>query len=132
MDHDVIEGYLMRSGVEYESVDDGMWILHDQVDHVDNIVVTHTPPVVLFRVKLMELPDEPDRQRELFRRLLELNSTEMVSGAYGLENTSVIASETLQSQNLDFNEFQAAIDGLTMAITDHYEDLKSYHDAAAQ
>ena len=55
----------------------------------------------------------------------------MVSGAYAIENGAVMALETLQSENLDYNEFQAAIDGLTLAITEHYEELKQFHHLAA-
>ena len=74
---------------------------------------------------------DPAQQAALCRKLLELNANAMVSGAYAIENGSVIALETLQAENLDYNEFQAAIDGLTLAITEHYEDLKHFHQAAA-
>ncbi|TNF27065.1 MAG: hypothetical protein EP329_20170 [Deltaproteobacteria bacterium] len=130
MDNDVIEGYLIRSGITYEVLGDGMWILHDEFDNVENIVVTHADPVVIFRVKLMELPQDAAKKAELFRKLLELNVTEMLSGAYGIDGNAVVALETLQAENLDLNEFQAAIDGLTMAITDHYDELKRFHDGA--
>lgn len=127
MDNDVIEGYLIRSGSNYDTVGDGMWVVHDEIDQVDNIVVTHSPPLVLFRVKLMNLPEGSGERGQLFHRLLELNATEMIAGAYGVDGDAVIASEALQAENLDYNEFQAAIDGLTLAITDHYEDLKQFH-----
>ncbi|PIE19156.1 MAG: hypothetical protein CSA66_02990 [Proteobacteria bacterium] len=126
MDNDTIEGYLIRSGVDYDLIGDGMWVVQDEFDSVDNIVVTLSEPVVLFRVKLMELPEDEAVQAALFRKLLELNASEMIAGAYGLDGQAVIASETLQAENLDFNEFQAAIDGLTMAITDHYDELKRF------
>lgn len=128
MDNDVIEGFLIRTGCGYDSIDDGMWVIHDEdVDHVDNIVVTYAPPLVLFRVKLMDLPRDPKRRAALYERLLQLNATEMVAGAYGVEANAVVASEALQSENLDYNEFQAAIDGMSLAITDHYRELKQYH-----
>ncbi len=126
---EVIDGYLLRSGLEYDALSDGMWMIHDDVDHVDNIVVSHNEPLVVFRVKLMDAPTEQEARASLFERLLQLNATEMFAGAYGLEDGAVIATETLQAENLDYNEFQAAIDGLTMAITDHYDDLKSFHHA---
>ena len=128
---EIIEGYLIRGNLEFETVDEGMWIIHDDVDQVDNVVIQLSPPLVVFRVKLMDVPETPEARSKLFQRLLELNATEMVSGAYGLEGRAVIATETLQSENLDFNEFQAAIDGLTLAISEHYEDLKSFHHMGA-
>jgi len=130
MESDLIEGYLVRTGVAYDVLGEGMWVVHDEVEHVDNIVITLAAPVVVFRVKLMEVPTAPAEEAALCKKLLELNSSSMVSGAYAIENGAVIALETLQSENLDYNEFQAAIDGLTLAITEHYEQLKQFHHVA--
>lgn len=132
MDNDVIEGYLINSGITYELLGEGMWVVHDEFDTVDNIIVQHSDPLVMFRVKLMELPEDPAMQTALFRKLLELNATEMLTGAYGIDGDAIVALETLQAENLDLNEFQAAIDGLTMAITDHYDELKRFHSADSQ
>jgi hypothetical protein len=127
MDTDIIEGYLVRSGIPYDAIGEGMWVVHDEIDQVDNIVVTLSHPVVMFRVKLMDLPTGEAERSAVCRKLLELNASSMVAGAYALEGDAVVAVETLQSENLDFNEFQAAIDGLTLAITEHYESLREYH-----
>tara|TARA_B100000676_G_C17499521_1_gene542448 strand:- start:96 stop:503 length:408 start_codon:yes stop_codon:yes gene_type:complete len=127
-----IESYLIRAGVDYETVDDSTWIIHDEADHVDNIVVQDSDPVVVFNIRLMALPPEQDRQLRLFRRLLELNATEMVSGAYGLDSSGVVISETLQTENLDFNEFQAVLDGVTLAISEHYQSLKEFHTHSSE
>lgn len=130
MDNDILEGYMIRGGISYDSLSDGMWVLHDDVQAVDNIVVTYAPPVVLFRVKLMELPPAGPNRAALCERLLELNASAMVAGAYGIDGDAVIASETLQAADLDFSEFQAAIEGLTLAITEHYDELKQFHTGA--
>lgn len=132
MDTDIIEGYLVRGGTPYEAIGEGMWIVNDELDQLDNIVITLSVPVVLFRVKLMELPKDAAESAALCRMLLELNASSMIAGAYALEGDAVVAVETLQSENLDFNEFQAAIDGLTMAITEHYEALRAYHHPESQ
>jgi hypothetical protein len=127
-----IESYLIRAGADYETVDESTWIIHDEIDHVDNIVVQDSNPVLVFNIRLMDLPTEQDKQLKLFRRLLELNATEMVSGAYGLDSSGVVISETLQIENLDFNEFQAALDGITLAISDHYQSLKEFHVSSVE
>ncbi len=124
--NDQIESFLIDSDLPFEEVQEGFWLIHDTVDHIDNIVLYHSPPVVTFRVKLMEVPDTDDEsvRLELFQRLLELNATSMVAGAYGLEQDSVVVVDTLQSQNLDYNEFQASIDGIALAVREHYHELK--------
>lgn len=130
---EVIEEYLIRSGAEYESVEEGtMWILHDTSDNVDNIVIQYSSPLVIFRVKLMTLPAAGANKSALCETLLRLNATEMVQGAYGIEGDSVIASEALLADSMDYDEFQAAVDGLTLAVTEHYDNLKAFHSAPGE
>jgi len=122
---DRIEEFLIRTEFPFEQVDEGFWLIHDEFDQIDNIVIYHSPPVVTFRVKLLEVPDLDDEVRlELFTRLLELNATSMVAGAYGLEDESVVVVDTLQAENIDFNEFQASIDSMALAIREHYRPLR--------
>jgi len=122
MTNDQIEAYLIETELPFERVKDGFWLIHDQTDAIDNIVVVHTPPMITFRVKLMELPEKVNRE-ELFARLLQLNATSMVAGAYGLEDEAVVIVDSLQSENLDYNEFQASIDAIAFAVRDHYTEL---------
>ncbi|MGM0574495.1 MAG: YbjN domain-containing protein [Myxococcota bacterium] len=124
---EIIEDFLLQSGVDYDSLDDGLWIIHDEFEQVDNIVVQFSPPIVVFRVKLMNVPEDETARAGLYELLLRLNAEEMVAGAYGLEDQAVIVTETLQSENIDFNEFQAAVEGLTLAISEHYKQLKAFH-----
>ena len=124
---EIIDEYLLRSGLEYDALDEGLWVIHDEDDQLDNIILTWSPPIVVFRVKLMDAPTDSVKRAELFEELLRLNASDMIAGAYALEGESIVATETLQSENLDFNEFQAGIDGLTMALTEHYATLRGYH-----
>lgn len=125
-----IEGYLERLGMPFDSVPDaeGLWVLHQPANGngggTFNIVISHQPPLTIFRVKLMDIPQADDQKTlALLRKLLELNATDMIGGAYGIEENSVVCGETLQSENLDFNEFRAAVEALFMAITEHYHCL---------
>jgi hypothetical protein len=49
----------------------------------------------------------------------------MVAGAYGLEDNAVVIVDSLQSENLDYNEFQASIDAIAYAVHDHYAELSN-------
>jgi hypothetical protein len=118
--HDNIEHYLIQMEYPFESIDSDMWVIRDTA----NIVVTYEPPLVVFRMKLMELPG--DRREEFFKLLLELNATNMIHGAYGIEENNVVLIDTLQSENLDFNEFQASLDSLLMASTQDYQKLNAF------
>ena len=119
----------MTSGLDYESHDGGTWVVHDESDHLDNVVIQFAPPVVVFRVKLMDTPTDLTQRAQLYERLLQLNATDMVAGAYALEGSAVVVTETLQTENLDANELQAAVDGLSLAISEHYQELRGYLSA---
>ena len=117
---DNIEHYLIQMEYPFESIEPDMWIIRDTA----NIVVTYEPPLVVFRIKLMEIPK--DRREDFFKLLLELNATNMIHGAYGIEGDSVVLIDTLQSENLDLNEFQASLDALLMASTQDYQKLNPF------
>lgn len=124
--NDQIEEYLIHTELPYEQVQEGMWLIHDDNDYIDNIVVIHTPPVITFRVKLLELAAlSAETKPNLFQHLLTLNAGDMVAGAYGIEGESVVIIDSLQSENLDYNEFQASIDSITLSIREHYPAIRN-------
>lgn len=123
---ETIENYLVETGLTWEKIAENTWMINDEYDTIDNIVVFLNDPVVFFRVKLMDIPKACDRQA-LFETLLKLNTADMLHGAYGLEGDAVVATDTLQADNLDLNEFQASIDSLSLCITGHYKDLAKFH-----
>ena len=93
--HQDIENFMIRMGVKFEHLSEGTWVIHDGEDQIDNIVVRHDPPILLCRVKLFDVPGGSDHT-ELFRMLLELNASEMISGAYGLEGNAVVADQDVE------------------------------------
>ena len=52
----------------------------------------------------------------LFRKLLELNARQLVHASYGLEDKHVVLSSALELENLDFNEIQATLDEIDVAL----------------
>jgi hypothetical protein len=117
-----IEHYLIQLGFPYETVDNNMWVIRESA----NIVVTYEPPLVIFRAKLMDIPHK--NRESFFKLLLELNATQMIHGAYGLEDDSVVLIDTLQAGNLDYNEFQATLDAILLAMTQDYQKLSAFRE----
>ncbi len=58
-----------------------------------------------------------------YKRLLELNASDLVHGAYGLEDGEIVLSDALEVENLDFTEFQASLESLSLALTSHKDQL---------
>lgn len=126
-----IQDFLIKLELPYEEPRPGTFVIQ-AADGLDNIIVTLAGPVLVFRVKLMEIPKHrpaTDRE-ELFRTLLELNATEMMHGAYGVEADSIVIGDALQLENLDFNEFAATIDDIALAVASHMGRLAKFREAA--
>lgn len=92
------------------------------------VVVHFAPPVVILRVRVMELPASEPRRGELFRQLLELNARDLVHGSYGLEGDHIVLTDTLELENLDYSEFEASFDSITLAIASHLTALAPYRE----
>lgn len=124
-----IESFLSRldgGTIESSEVEPGLWIARNSDDA--EVVVHFAPPVVLLRVRVMELPAAEPRRGELFRQLLELNARDLVHGSYGLEGDHVVLTDTLELENLDYSEFEASFDSLTLALASHLGALAPYRE----
>ncbi|MBN2693867.1 hypothetical protein JXR93_04320 [bacterium] len=119
---ETLENYLLQLGEPYEKIGESMWKINDEFDNIDDIVVFLSEPLVIFRVKLFDLPE--GNKEELYRFMLELNAFEMTHGAYALEGNSVVIVDTLEAENLDYNEFEGSVSALALAIMEHYPLFK--------
>ncbi len=119
-----LESYFIRMGAEYEELAaDGMYLVRSDGDGLP-IVVHHTPPLLILRLKVMDLPEGIDPS--LFRSLLEFNASDLVHGAYGIEQGELILGHTFQLQSVDFQELQAALESLQMAASGHMAHIRSF------
>lgn len=127
---DDIEGYIDRIGAEgvlAKEVKPGLWVLQPG-ESGPEVVVHFNPPVVVLRVRVMKLP-KGVKQSDLYRHLLELNAKDLVHGSYGVDGDDVVLSDALELENLDFNEFQASFDSLTVALASHLSTLAPFRAA---
>jgi hypothetical protein len=122
-----LESFLLRLEQDAEEVQPGMWVIQSG-ENGANLVVHHTPPLLLLRTKVMEVPKDESQCSRLFRRLLEFNATDLVHGAYAVEEGDVILTDTLELENLDFNELQASVDSIQVALASHLEVLSPYRN----
>jgi hypothetical protein len=120
-----VESMLLQLEQPFEEIEPGMWALPIGDDDV-RLIVHHSAPLLLFRLKVMDLPEDEARCGPLFRRLLELNATDLVHGAYGIDEGDVILSHGLELETLDPHELQAAVDSVQMAVATHLEGLAAF------
>lgn len=127
-----IETFLDRlsaDGATYQEVEPGLWVVKPGGALDFDVVVTHNPPVVLLRVKVMPLPADADGSAALNRRLLELNATDLLHGAYGIDGDAVVLTEALELAHLDFEEFLASFESMTLSLTGHLRELAAFREA---
>ena len=109
-----------------KEIEPNLWLTRTPDDA--EVVVHFAPPVIILRVRVMELPEAEPRRSELFRQLLEYNARELVHGSYGLEGEHVVLTDTLELENLDFSEFEASFDSITLALASHLTALAPYRE----
>jgi hypothetical protein len=123
-----VQSYLVDLGLSYEEVDANTWLITDEDKGLKNIVVLVSEPLVILRVKVMELPDW-ERGR-LYERLLRLNAEDLLHGAYALEGDHVILIDTLELESMDLGDFRASIEAMGLALAQHYKILNEYRRKA--
>lgn len=119
-----IKDYLLKMGVEFQSPEEGLWVLKLEPSNL-TLVMKHEQPILEFLVNVAGLPKK--NLDAFYRRLLEWNATEVVHGAYGLIGDKVVMTMALQTENLDYNELQAAIESIALQLQIHYSKLKTFY-----
>jgi hypothetical protein len=127
-----LESYLLRmEDLETEEIEEGMYLVRSRTG-APPVVINYNPPLLLLRMKVMDLPKADGAgDAELFRTLLELNASDVVHGAYGLEHCELILSDTLQLETLDFLELQASLESMQLAASGHMDRIRSLAGVAA-
>ncbi len=126
-----LESFLIRMDLEYEEVDEGMFLVRGRNSGLP-MVVHYADALLLIRLKVMDMPDSVPDGSTLYRTLLELNATDVVHGAYGIEEGDLILSDTLELETLDFPELQASMESIEMAASTHMERIRELAGSGAE
>jgi hypothetical protein len=131
-----VEAYLLRSSRRYRAIESAgdekprerRTFIVDSGEHTPPIAVMVDPPLVVLRVNVGELVLDAGGaggagEATLFRALLELNARHLVHASYGIEDSHVVLSSALELENLDFNEIQATLDEMDLALAEHLTTL---------
>jgi len=124
-----IQSYLDRvegGTVESTEIEPGLWRAKTQSGA--EVVLNYAPPVVILRMRVMEPPASDEKRSGLYRQLLEFNARDLVHGSYGLEGEHVVLTDALELADLDYTEFEASWDSLTLALASHLSALAPYRE----
>jgi hypothetical protein len=125
MNREEVESYFHRMGLEFEELEEGLWVIHPPGNDGTPVVANYSPPLLLLRIKVIDLPaDNGDgRMSQLYRRLLELNATDLLHGSYGIEENEVVLSDALELETLDFSEMRSSYESMVLASSTHLPQL---------
>ncbi len=126
-----LESFLDRltaDGATHREVEPGLWLVRPGGALDFDVVVTHNPPVALLRVKVMPVPTDAANRARLNQRLLELNATDLLHGSYGIDHDAIVLTEALELEHLDFEEFLASYESMTLALTAHLRELAAFRE----
>jgi hypothetical protein len=118
-----VEAYLLRLKRRFGAVDDqpGTFLVESS-GGMPPVALRVDPPLVVLRVHVGDVKRGADAA-PLFRKLLELNARQLVHSSYGLDDEHVVLSAALELENLDFNELQATLDEIDVALAQHVSEL---------
>jgi hypothetical protein len=126
-----LESYLIHMDLDWEEVDDGMYLVQGRNSGLP-MVVHHADNLLLIRLKVMDMPASTPSEADFYRTLLELNATDVVHGAYGIEDGELILSDTLELETLDLHEIRASMESIELAATSHMERIRSMAGVGAE
>ena len=118
-----LESYLIRMDADFDEVDDGMFLV--RTENGGSVVVHHSEPLLLVRMKVMDLPADAEDLGDLYETLLRLNATDVIHGAYGIEAGELVLSDTLQLGSLDFEELRASLESVQLAASSHVSRIQA-------
>jgi len=127
---DDIESYMIQTGLPWQSLAEGTYVLTPDTDLPASIAVKVEDPVVVFSAPIVDLPSVQGDRAELFKLLLELNS-ELLHSSYSLQDERIVLAGAQQLENLDFNEFQAMVDDMAIGLDNHHGRIAPWFHANA-
>ena len=80
---------------------------------------------------MFECNDTTPKRESLFQLLLTLNE-ELLYASYSLRGEQIVLSGAYQVENLDFGEFQAMIDDMSLSLDTYLGNLAPWRSASAQ
>jgi hypothetical protein len=121
---DDLAGFLTRLDRNFEKVDAATYLVSLGADQPP-AVLRLAPPVLVVQVDVAEAPvGNPGLEARLFRRLLELNATDLVYVAFGLDHGHIVIDAALDLATMDLSELEAVLANLDLVLAEHVPQLR--------
>lgn len=103
--------------ISYKNENEGVFMIENIMDGVQNLIVGVAPPIVIFELYLFTITNE---NLKMLKALL-MKNRDIIHGAFAIteDGKKVIYRYSLQVQNLDINEFQATLNSLSLLMSEY-------------
>lgn len=119
-----LEGILNKLQRRFERLENGTFLLAVGAN-LAPVALRIAAPVLVAQVEIGPAPTgDPAREARVFRRLLELNASDLLHAAYALEDSRIVLTAALELENLDLNEIEAVLADMGMALSKHVGMLR--------
>jgi len=123
---ELVKEYLHEMGMVIleENRENELVVVEKESDGIKNMIVDCEEPIVIIEQLIMKV--KPD-SGVFFKRLLQMNR-ELVHGAFVLDESGemLLFRDTLQLENLDFNELEGSVKSLSLAMSEYGSELLEY------
>jgi hypothetical protein len=117
--------HLTRLDRRFDKVDDSTYLVSLGADNPPAVLRVE-PPVVLVQVVIGPAPSGNSAlEAGVFRKLLELNATDLMHASYGLENGQIVLGAALELDTMDIGELEAVLANIDVALAEHVPGLRS-------
>jgi hypothetical protein len=115
-----VEAYLGRLNREFTQVEAPQgtattYLIHSG-ESFPPIALRVDPPLVVVRVHIGDVDPKTNANADIFRLLLQHNAKSLVHTSFGLEDNRIVLCSALELENLDFNELEATLDEIDVAL----------------
>lgn len=117
-----VENYLLQLDRRFEN-DAGTFLVFGDPS-APPIALRVAGPILAVRVDIGKVPKDDAHQASLFRKLLELNASDLMHSSYGIEGDEIVLSAALALENLDLNELDATLSDVELAFARHVSVLR--------
>ncbi len=119
-----LETFLRRLDRAFEKVDASTYLV-SLGQNLPAAVLKLAPPVLVVQVDVAEAPSEnPSLEARLFRRLLELNATDLVYAAFGIEGSRIIIDAAMDLDAMRLHDLERLLSNLDLSLAEHVPHLR--------
>ena len=123
---DLVKRYLLDMDLKIveENEPEELVVVEDEENGIHNLVIDCEPPIVILEQLIMQVPAN---SVEFYKRLLQMNRS-LVHGAFAMdeEGKFLFFRDTLQLAHLDYNELEASIQALSLAMAEYGSELLEF------